>query len=510
MEQEFHSFSILLTVLLCCLMALKIKKRAENDDTTSNLPPGPWKLPVIGNLHQLAGSLPHRVLRELARKYGPLMHLQLGEISNIVVSCPELAKEVMKTHDVIFASRPRDLAAKIIFYDYNDIIFSPYNDSWRQLRKICVSELLSLKRVQSFRSIREEEVSNFISWISSRARSEINFTEKVHTLMYGITSRAAFGNKSSEQELFVSVMKETAEVVGGFNIADLFPSIGLLQWITGIRSHAERLHQEADKIVENIINEHKKRKAKLKIGKSEEDEDLVDVLLRIQKDGDLELPLTTDNIKAVITDVFGAGSETSATTVDWAMCEMLKNPRVMKKAQAEVREVLFNEKGKVDEMIINEMKFLKLIIKETLRLHPPAPLILPRECSERCEINGFNIPAKAKVIVNEWAIARDPEYWTEPESFIPERFLDCSIDFKGTNFEYLPFGAGRRICPGMTFGLATVELSLAMLLYHFDWKLPNGVNHEDLDMTESFGVTVRRKYDLCVIPIPYHHLHLVE
>nr|QDZ36309.1 CYP71BE123 [Melia azedarach] len=501
MDLVFVSLPVLLTFLLFVFMVLNIGKRSRTSDSASNQPPGPWKLPLIGNLHQLIGSPPHKRLRDLAKKYGPLMNLQLGEVPTIVVSSPEVAKEVMKTHDVIFASRPQNLATKIMSYDYSGIIFSPYGDCWRQLRKICVSEILSMKRVQSFQTIREEEVSNLINWISSKGGSVINLTDKVYALMYGITSRAAFGNKSGEQELFVSAMEETTKVTAGFNFADLFPSIGLLQSITGIRSHVERLHQEADRVVERIINDHKKCKEIPKIGKSEEAEDLVDILLKLQEHGDLEFPLTLDNIKAVISDIFGAGSETSAATIDWAMCEMLKNPIVMKKAQAEVREV-FNKKGKADETGINEMKYLKLVIKETLRLHPPAFLI-PRECGQQCEINGFNVPVKTRVIVNVWAMGRDPRYWNEPESFIPERFLDSSIDYKGNNFEYIPFGAGRRICPGITFALPNIELPLAQLLYHFDWKLPNGIKQEDLDMTEAFGITVRRAKDLLLIPFAH-------
>jgi cytochrome P450 len=136
-----------------------------------------------------------------------------------------------------------------------------------------------------------------------------------------------------------------------------------------------------------------------------------------------------------------------------------------------------------------------------MRLHPPLPLLIPRESRERCEINGYEIPAKTRVAVNIWAIARDRSYWDEAESFKPERFVNSTIDFKGTNFEYIPFGAGRRICPGIAFALPNVELPLAMLLYHFDWKLPNGMKNEELDMSESFGFSLRRKNDLYLIPI---------
>lgn len=184
------------------------------------------------------------------------------------------------------------------------------------------------------------------------------------------------------------------------------------------------------------------------------------------------------------------------------MAELVKNPRVMKKVQNEVREV-FKRRGSIDETAISEMTYLKSVVKETLRLHPSGPLLIPRESREKCEIDGYEIPAKTRVIVNAWAIARDPKYWTEPDSFIPERFLDGSINYKGANFENIPFGAGRRMCPGMLFGLINIEFPLAMLLYHFDWKLPSGMKHEDLDMTELFGIAVGRRDNLHLIPIAY-------
>lgn len=203
-------------------------------------------------------------------------------------------------------------------------------------------------------------------------------------------------------------------------------------------------------------------------------------------------------------DIFSAGSETPATAADWIMSELVKNPKIMAKAQKEVRRV-FGKRGKADEAGVAELKYLKSVVKEGLRLHPPVPLLLPRECSQACEVYGYTIPVKTKGIINAWALGRDPKHWRDPEVFDPDRFCDdSSVDYKGNYLEYIPFGAGRRICPGMTFGLAQVELQIAMLLYNFDWTLPGGMKNEDLDMTEAFAVTVKRKDDLCLIPTPYN------
>ncbi|KAK3199948.1 hypothetical protein Dsin_023363 [Dipteronia sinensis] len=433
MEVEHPFVSIFVTfILLTVFMLLRRGKLSKTPQKKLNLPPGPWTLPLIGNLHQLVGyiSLPHHGLRDLAKKYGPLMHLQAGEISTIVVSSPDAAKDVMQTRGGIFATRGHYQAADIVSYDCTSIFFAPYGDYWRQLKKMFVSEILSKKRVQFIQSIREEDMSNLINWIASKAGSPVNLTDNLHSSSYNITSKAAFGRKSKNQVILMSLMKRVMILATRADIADMFPSSKFLQCISVVRCQLERLHQEVDQILENIINEHKD-KARSEFGKREvDDEDLVDILLKVQEHDDSEFHLTIDNIKSVIIDVFFGSSDTSATIVDWAMSELMKNPRLMKKAQAEVRGVVGNRKGdKVDQTGINEMKFLKLVIKETMRLHPPATLI-PRECGEQCVINGFDIPIKAKIIVNIWAIGRDPEYWTEPESFVPERFLDCPIGYK--------------------------------------------------------------------------------
>ncbi|XP_038686782.1 cytochrome P450 71D11-like [Tripterygium wilfordii] len=495
MDLQLSSFPILSSIILFILMVLKMVTRPKS---SSNQPPGPWKLPFIGNLHQLVLNLPHRALRDLAKKHGPLMQLQFGEVPTLVVSSAEYAKEVMKTHDIVFASRPPLNAVKDMTYDYTNIAFAPYGEYWRQLRKICTLELLSSKRVQSFRHVREQEMSNFIEWIGSNAGSSINLTEKLYSSSYTLISKIAFGGAYGGQEEFISHIKEALKLAGGFNIVDVFPSMKLLHRIIGENSKLEKIQNLSEGIIGNIINQHIEDS---KTRKLDAEEDLVDVLLKFHEEGDF--PITINNIKSVIKDMFGAGSETSATVIDWAIAEMMKNPRVMKKAQAEVRQV-FDSKASVDETSIPELSYLKLVVKETLRLHPPLPLLLPRESLEQCEINGYKIPVKTTVLVNAWAIGRDPEYWTEPETFYPERFLDSSVDYKGTSFEYTPFGAGRRICPGITFGLANVYLPLSQMLYYFDWKFPGGMKSEDLDMTEEFSVVVRRRDDLHLIPTPYH------
>ncbi|KAL2316664.1 hypothetical protein Fmac_030540 [Flemingia macrophylla] len=503
LELHISSTTILPFCLLVFMLIINILWRSKTKNSNSKLPPGPWKLPLIGNIHQL-GPLSHQSLAELATQYGPLMHVKLGELCCIVVSSPKMAKEVMKTHDLIFANRPRVLAADVITYGSKGMTFSPHGTYWRQMRKICTMELLAPKRVESFRSVTEQELANLVKEISLSEGSCINLSEKLLSLSFGLTSRISFGKKSEDQQAYTELTKGGIEVLEGFSLADLFPSIGLLQVVTGFRTKVEKIHRGTDRILENIVRDHRNKIMGTQTVGEENREDLVDVLLRLQKNRDLQHPLSDTVVKATVSvNIFSAGSETSATTMDWVMSELVKNPRVMEKVQVEVRRV-FDGKGYVDETSIHEPKYLRSIIRETLRLHPPAPLLLPRECSKRCEINGFEIPAKSKVIVNAWAIGRDPNHWIEAEKFYPERFLDSSIDYKGVEFQFIPFGAGRRVCPGPNFGIANIEFSLENLLFHFDWNMTQGNKSEEFDMTESPGLTVKRKQDLLLIPIKYH------
>ncbi|XP_045806074.1 cytochrome P450 71D10-like [Trifolium pratense] len=499
----YHPFSniiIFIVSFLFLLVLLKIVKRwSYNNFMINLLPPGPWTLPLIGNIHQvISRSLPHHRFKILADKYGPLMHLKLGEVPYLIVTSPTMAKEIMKTHDLNFCDRPNLLLSTIFTYNATDIVFSTYGEHWRKLRKICVEQLLSVKRVESFRFIREEEVSDLVKSIFVSEGLIVNLTQKISSLTYGIVARTAFGKKSKHQQAFKSAIEQVLSLLGGICISDLYPSIKILPKMSRAKTKLEKLHRQLDMILQDIIDGHKSSHSEV----CKDEEDLVDALIKIQQENDYsqsQNPLTDDNIKSIIQDMFAAGSETSSGVVLWAISEMIKNPKVMEAAQVEVRRV-FDKKGYVDETELHQLIYLKNVIKETLRLHPSVPLLVPRESREKCQVNGYEIPAKTRIVVNVWAIGRDQRYWVEAESFKPSRFVNNPIDFKGTNFEYIPFGAGRRICPGIAFGLPNIELPLAQLLYHFDWKLPNKMKNEDLDMTESFGITLRRKNDLCLIP----------
>ncbi|KAJ9564719.1 hypothetical protein OSB04_000685 [Centaurea solstitialis] len=454
--------------------------------------PEPWKIPIIGHMHHFIGTIPHRGVTELARKFGPLMHLQLGELSTIVVSSPRWAKEILTTHDINFANKTETLSGEIVVYHNTDIILAPYGEYWRQLRKICTLELLSTKKVKSFQSLREEECWSVVNEIkASGSGKPIDLSKCISTLIAKIICRSAFGKEIRDESAFRELVREAVKLTGGFDIADVFPSKKFLHHLTGKRAKLTKIHNELDNVIDDIISDHHVSRLSSSQGS------LLDVLLRHKEDADF--PLTSDNVKAVIFDMFGAGTDTSSGTIEWAISELIRCPRAMNKLQAKLREAI-KGKERIEEEDIQDLMYLKNVVKETLRLHPPIALLMPRVCSEPCVVNGYNIASKTNVIVNVFAINRDPEYWKDPENFNPERFDNSPINIMGSEYEYLPFSGGRRKCPGTTMGLANVELPLANLLYYFNWKLPNGVSHDELDMAEVFGATVQRKNALVLVP----------
>ncbi|KAM3327157.1 hypothetical protein P3S67_002283 [Capsicum chacoense] len=492
-------FILLVTSLIVLNYLIHLAKKGRKNF----MPPGPLGLPFIGNLHQFDSLTPHLYFWKLSQKYGKIFSLKIGSTSMVVISSAKLAKEVLKTQDLAFCSRPSLLGQQKLSYNGQDIGFAPYNDYWREIRKICVVHLFSLKKVQHFNPIRIDEVSKLINKISEQASASqvSNLSNIVISLTSTIVCRVAFGirfdDEAHEKRRFDEILAVTQEMSAGFFFSDYFPLCGWLDKLFGNISKLEKNFKDLDEFYEELIEQH------LNPNRPNSMEgDIIDILLQLRKEKSTPIDLTLDNIKAILMDVFVAGTDTSAITVIWAMTTLIKNPTVMKKVQEEIRKSIGN-KGIVNEDDVQNMSYLRAVIKETLRLYPPAPLLLPRESMEKSVLEGYEIPPKTIVHVNAWAIARDPEIWDNPEEFIPERFLNSNIDFKGQDFELLPFGAGRRGCPGIALGVATVDLVLSNLLYAFDWELPGGMKKEDVDTNTLPGIAIYKKNDLCLVPKKY-------
>jgi cytochrome P450 len=285
--------SIFLVVLLWYFLKLKSEKRK------SNLPPNPPKLPIIGNLHQL-GNMPHLSFQCLAERFGPIIYLQLGEIPTVVVSSARLAKEVMKTHDLALSNRPQTFSAKHLLYNCTNVLFSPYGAYWRHIRKICINELLSAKMVQSYSFVREEEVARLVHGVANSYPKTTNLTRLLGLYANDVICRVAFGRDFSaggeyDRHGFQKTLEEFHVLLGGISIGDFFPSMEFIHNFTGMKSRLQNIFGRYDKLFDQLLAEHQNPKRD-----KVEHKDLIDVLLDIQKNDSDEIPLTTDNIKAII------------------------------------------------------------------------------------------------------------------------------------------------------------------------------------------------------------------
>ncbi|CAI0403654.1 unnamed protein product [Linum tenue] len=200
-------------------------------------------------------------------------------------------------------------------------------------------------------------------------------------------------------------------------------------------------------------------------------------------------------------EMLAAVSDTTSASMEWALAELLKNPDTMTAARREF-DGKFPEGHVIKESDLADLPYLCACVKETLRLHPPAPLLLPRRAAKDCHVMGYTVPQGAHVFVNVWAIGRDPRYWEDASSFKPERFMVGDVDFKGSHFEFLPFGSGRRICSGLPMAVREIQLAVATLVHGFDWSLPEGTAAGDLEMEERYGVTLKKLNPLVLFPTP--------
>ncbi|GLJ31790.1 hypothetical protein SUGI_0639510 [Cryptomeria japonica] len=473
--------------------------KLKRNGSKLKLPPGPRPWPVIGSLH-LLGNLPHQALAALAKKYGIIVFLRLGSVPTVVVSSPAMAKEFLKTHDLVFATRPNCAHGKHICYDHKDVAYGPFGAYWRHIRKLLMVELLTVKRIDSFRFVREEEVSAMIASIwqeSGRGERCVDVKKRLSSLTQNITCRMFSSRTYSDNELsgglgFKQMVDEMFAVAGAFCVGDFIPYLDWLD-LQGIRRRMQAVHKIFDAFAEKVIDQHVR--LRLYKGNPKEEgrvKDLVDVMLDMaETEGQT---ISRVNIKAIIFDMLAAAIETSSTTVEWAMSELLRNPETLARAQKEIESAIGRER-RVKESDVMSFDYLRCVVKETFRLHPPFPLLIPHESMEGCSVGGYFIPPKTRLFVNVWAMGRDENVWQDAHLFKPEWFMGSNKDVRGQNFDLLPFGTGRRGCPGISLGISVVELALAQLLHCFDWTVEG-----EVDMAEEFGLTVPRNNPLFVRP----------
>ncbi|PON44988.1 Cytochrome P450, E-class, group I [Parasponia andersonii] len=491
-----------LTILLAILFIISVpyiliiipftKTRSKNG---GKHPPGPLPLPIIGNLHMLT-TLPHRGLQKLAQKYGPIMCLRLGQVLTVVVSSPEAAELFLKRHDAVFASRPRIQASDYVSYGSKGMAFCEYGPYWRNVKKLSTSQLTSPSKIEFFAGLRRDEVVSLVDELKrvAAAHEVVDISGKVGELIETITYKMILGRNNDDKYDLKGIIEESLSLMGAFNLADYVPWLGPLD-LQGLTRRLKTVSKGIDHLMENILVEHEQK------GEHDSTQDFVDVLLSLKNQHDTNpqsddsyqvLTIERDNIKAILLDMLVGAFDTASATISWAFSELLRNARVMKNVQAELESVVGTEKM-VEEKDLGKLQYLDMVIKETFRLHPVGPLLAPRESREDIIIEGHYIPKKTRILVNVWAIGRDPNVWSKNvEEFYPERFIGKDIDVRGHDFKFLPFGAGRRACPGMQLGLVTVRYVLAQLLHCFIWELPSGMEDKDIDMTESFGLVVGR------------------
>ncbi|XP_052171729.1 (S)-N-methylcoclaurine 3'-hydroxylase isozyme 1-like [Diospyros lotus] len=479
-----------LPILLFPLLLLFLKHfKASFLSNKPQLPPGPKPWPILGNILHM-GKTPHVTLARFAQTYGPLISLRLGTQVLIVGSSPVVAAEILKTHDRIMSARYVPHAAPFKSPERNYLslgLAAECNDAWKHLRTICRTELFSAKALQSQACSTEKKVMEMVEYLNSKEGMVVKLGEVVFATVFNMLSnvllsrdlmRLAEGCMDGGMK---GVIRELMEVVSAPNLSDFYPIFGPLD-LQGLNKKWMKLLKKLHTIWEPIIQERRERKQ----GQG----DFLDALI---DDG-----FSDDQINQLLVELFGAGTDTTTSTIEWAIAELIKNPDSMKK----VREELARELGKElpKESNLPKLPYLQACVKETLRLHPSAPLLLPRRALETCQVMNYTIPKDAQIIVNAWAIGRDPISWKDPLQFKPDRFLNSTMDYRGNDYELVPFGAGRRICPGLPMAAKVVPLVVSSLIHSFDWHLPLGNNPFELDMNEKFGITLQKEQPLLLIP----------
>ncbi|XP_051139778.1 cytochrome P450 76T24-like [Andrographis paniculata] len=504
---DFTTFVLLLLILL---LTFNLLSNSNFRRRRCRLPPGPYPLIAIGNFHQL-GKNPHQSLAKLSKTYGPLMHLRLGSVDTIVVSSPEIAKEILLRHDGAFPERRIGAAARALRHHTKSLACLPVGAKWRSLRRICQERMFSAQRLDSGRLLRQEKLRKLVDHGRDCCRKKLvmdvgtaAFVTALNLISNTLFSMdfADYGSDSSQE--FAESIRGLMRVLGKPNVADFFTILRTFD-LQGIKRESEFYVGKLLGIFDGIIDRRLEMRRNSERGEAMDD--MLEALLQIneedQKNDEADDHLSRDDIKHLLLDLFVAGTDTSSSTVEWTMTELLRNPNIMCKAKLEIQTIIGQEKRFIEESDIPKLPYLQAIIKESFRYHPPGPfLVRTKGRDDHIEIKNYTIPKNALIFINIWAVGRDPIVWSNPNMFDPERFLHGKIiDVKGQNFELIPFGAGRRICPGMALAYRMIHLMVASLIHNFDWELEGGIEPEDVDISENFGLSLQKDLPLRAIPL---------
>ncbi|XP_047315532.1 geraniol 8-hydroxylase-like [Impatiens glandulifera] len=463
-----------------------------------HLPPGPVSLPIIGNLLKL-GDKPHQSLTRLAKTYGPIMSLKLGQMTTIVISSPSMAQEVLQKQDISFSNRFIPDAVRACDEHKLSVIWIPINDRWRTLRKLAHTHVFSAKVLDSNQHVRRRKVEELITYVRKCCHEgvAVDVGQAGFQTALNVLSNTLFSVDLAESE--TNVAKDFKDTVwnimleaGKPNLVDYFPALRSID-PQRIRGRMTLYFSKMLGLFGEMIDK------KTVMSRDVFEGDFIDVLLKISRENNDEID--REHIEHMCLDFFAAGTDTTSSTLEWAMTELLRHPVVMEQAKEELKQVLGVGK-QVEDSDISRLPYLQAVIKETLRMHPPVPFLIPRQVYTKVDLCGYTIPKGAQVLVNVWAIGRDPDHWQSPTEFKPERFIDSKIDVRGQDFELIPFGGGRRICLGLSLAMRILTTMLGSLINSFDWKIDGEIKPENLDIDEKFGITLQKANPLRAVPIP--------
>ncbi|KAL5710073.1 trans-cinnamate 4-monooxygenase [Ranunculus cassubicifolius] len=454
------------------------------------LPPGPFPVPIFGNWLQVGDDLNHRNLTDLAKKFGEIFLLRMGQRNLVVVSSPDLAKEVLHTQGVEFGSRTRNVVFDIFTGKGQDMVFTVYGEHWRKMRRIMTVPFFTNKVVQQYRFGWEDEISRVVDDVKKMPEAStvgIVLRKRLQLMMYNLMYRIMFDRRfeSEEDPLFLKLKAlngERSRLAQSFeyNYGDFIPI--LRPFLRGYLKICKDIKERRIQLFKDYFLDERKKLNSTVPADNNGLKCAIDHILDAEKKGEIN----EDNVLYIIENINVAAIETTLWSIEWGLAELVNHPQIQQKLRNELDTIL-GPGVQITEPDVYKLPYLQAVVKETLRLRMAIPLLVPHMNLYDAKLNGYDIPAESKILVNAWWLANNPETWNKPEEFRPERFLEeeAKVEANGNDFRYLPFGVGRRSCPGIILALPILGLSIGRLVQNFELLPPPG--QSKIDTSEKGG-----------------------